>query len=128
MKVRLAAVLVFVGSASGCFPYHFTTRIGISGTVVDARNSTPIPDATVIISDPANQQVASASTDASGRFRIAPHRVWWIYIVPMDAFPYRTPATISALGYESTSIAVVTNPMGPKELSLGEIHLEPRAQ
>ena len=128
MKLRLPAVLVFVASVSGCFPYHFTTLIGVSGTVVDDAKSTPIPKATVILSGPDKQPAASTTSDASGHFTIAPRQAWWIYIVPGDVFAYPTYAKFSALGFESNTVSLLTHPMGPKEASLGDVKLKPSAQ
>ena len=84
------------------------------------------PDRTLIVSGPAGKLTASADTDASGRFRTAPRQFWWIYIVPMDVFDDRTDVTVRAVGYESAAIPLKTNAVGPRDVSLGEIHLKPR--
>jgi hypothetical protein len=126
MKLHRAAVLVSALLVSGCFPYHFTARAGISGVVVDSASSMPIPNATISLRDRPGRSAASAYTDADGSFLIAPRLVWGIYIVPMDVFPYRTDATISALGYESVSLPVLPNPRGERVVSLGRIQLRSR--
>lgn len=125
MKLRLAALLASALLVAGCFPYHFTARPGVSGVVVDAATSKPIPNAAITLSESAGKAETSADTDASGRFRIASRQVWGIYIVTLDTFPFRTNATISALGYESVSIPVWTSVLDSRDAHLGEIHLKP---
>ena len=62
---------------SGCIPYHFTTRPGASGVVLDARTGVPIVGAAVSVApvrgdDPAG----TATTETDGSFRVPPRRQW----------------------------------------------------
>ena len=123
MKLRLAAVLALVLAVSGCFPYHLTARPGISGVVVDDSSSLPVSGASITLNDP---PADLTHTDVRGHFQIAPHQVWGIYIVSLEPpFNFPTVVTVSAFGYESVSLPLWSNVLGPRNVSLGEIHLKP---
>jgi hypothetical protein len=120
-------VVSIVISLTGCFPMHFVTRPGISGTVVDDATSRPVIDTTVTLRmQPVHGGIAtstSANTDAKGTFSIAPERHWGIYIVPMDFMGLFGTAEFRAPGYAETSREVRTNPAGLAVVPLGEVRL-----
>ena len=126
MRLLLTIAPVSVLAVSGCFPYHFTTRAGVSGVVVDSRSAMPVSDATIILSDRPGRSPATAHTDVNGDFIMAPGKAWAIYMIPMDVFPGRTDAAISAPGYEGVSLTVKYDPWSRRAVSLGKIQLQPQ--
>jgi hypothetical protein len=46
---------------TGCFPYHATTRMGLSGTVIDADTRSPLPDARISFLGATNEILAATS-------------------------------------------------------------------
>jgi hypothetical protein len=126
MKPHRMAVLAFLLPVSGCIPWHFTMRAGVSGVVADSTSLMPISNATITLRDRPGKPTVQAHTDANGKFRIAARQMWSIYIVPMDIFPFQTDATISAPGYETVLVPVSPDPRGQSVVPLGRIHLQAR--
>jgi hypothetical protein len=128
MSARISPLLLSIAFClTGCFPYHYTLRPGVSGVVIDDRNATPIPGAIVVVSSHGPSQKAedlTLTTGPDGTFYLAPRRRWGVYIMPMDAFGPWTEATISAPGFETRSFRLSASDMGPKEVSLGNVRLE----
>lgn len=77
---------------AGCFPYHYTTSPGLSGTVVNAETRKPLAGAAISYSGRTNNTVVTFSAD-DGSFSVAPERKWGIWIIPQDVF--MMPCTIS---------------------------------
>jgi len=129
--MRTRVLLLLLSSApclTGCIPYHYTIRPGVSGVVLDDRSATPIPGATVVVKNRQLSQKAellTLTTSPDGSFYLAPKRKWGIYIVPADVFGPWTEATISASGFESRSFTLSTSAMHPKEVALGDVRLGP---
>ena len=48
-KKRLLPALLVTLALGGCFPYHYTQRPGVTGTVVDAQSGAPIRGALVSV-------------------------------------------------------------------------------
>ena len=125
LSVGVCAPALLIG---GCFPYHFTMRQGVSGVVVDAVTSAPIPKATVgVVSRVSGSPVApvSATCDSHGAFRIPPLLRWGIYFMPMDVIGPSKEVFVDADGFVPTKIHLRGGPMGPREIALGEVRLEP---
>src|SRR2546430_9867348 len=74
---------------SGCIPYHFTTRSGASGVVLDACTGVPIVGAAESVApvrgdDPAGTR----QTDTDGSFLVPPRSHGGAYLVPSYHFPF----------------------------------------
>jgi hypothetical protein len=127
MRIRLSLPLVsFAIGLCGCIPYHYTLQPGVTGVVIDDRNSAPVPNAVVAVtSRDSSRQTGKLllATDADGKFHVVPKRRWGIYIVPMDIFGPWTEASISAPGYETRVFKLSASAMGPKAVALGEVRL-----
>ena len=124
---RTLLVVSIIISLTGCFPMHFVTRPGISGTVVDDATSRPVVDATVTLRMQAVRggiaTSTSTTTDAKGTFSVAPERRWGIYVVPMDFIGLFGTAEFRATGYAETSRELRSSPAGLAVLNLGEVRL-----
>lgn len=108
-------------AASGCFPYHYTTRPGVSGTVVSAGTHEPLGDASVSFGRTNNSVVAFSTAD--GSFVVPPKRQWWIWFIPQDVFPLPCTVCVRHPGYESNSIqftfsAAATGKAATRELGV----------
>jgi hypothetical protein len=110
----------------GCFPYHYTLRPGLSGVILDETTSTPIANASVIVTTrEISHQIGEIDVAAAsdGTFRLSPKQRWGIYIIPMDVFGPWTDATVTAPGYANQSFKLSSSAMGPKDVSLGDVRL-----
>jgi len=122
---RLA--LLVPSLAAGCFPIQYTLNAGASGTVVDARDKSPIAGANVHldIADYGNaKRRAFATTNDSGEFFFRSDQEWGIYVVLMDPRPIDGLVTVDAIGYKETRRWFRTSTMGPANSKLGVIVLE----
>jgi hypothetical protein len=132
MRKLLLVGFVIALLASGCFPYHYTMRPGVSGRLVDAATDAPIPGADVhlkryerelMFNDKPPEEVAEA-TGSDGAFSIPARKTWGLYIVPMDVFNRKWTVTIEASGYQKYESDLSANPMGQSEFELGAIRLQ----
>jgi hypothetical protein len=125
--VRNMLLITFVAlGLTGCLPYHFTLRPGVSGVVLDGRDSTPITNATIVVTTrDSSRQTGEIvlTTTADGAFYVPPKQRWSVYIMPMDVFGPWSKASISAPGYASRSFDLSASAMGPKAVSLGNVSL-----
>ena len=111
---------------SGCIPYHFTTRPGASGVVLDARTGVPIVGAAVSVApvrgdDPAG----TATTETDGSFRVPPRRQWGVYLVPGDVFPFPFTLSVQHEGYQQTVVQFAHRAMGEgTTTNFGEVRIK----
>ena len=115
--------------SSGCFPYHYTSRPGISGIVVSGDGQKPVPDA--IVSFGRTNVAAVAVSSANGSFAVPPKRTWGIWIIPQDVFASHWLVCIRHDGYatnytEFAFSAAATGKAARKDL--GVIPLKPLAE
>jgi hypothetical protein len=127
--VNFISLFALCLAASGCFPYHYTDRPGISGRVVNARTREPLAGAS--ISFGLTNTVAVAISSADGSFVVSPKRQWGIWIIPQDVFSFPWTVCVRHSGYESNYIrfpfnAAATGKAAKK--ALGVISLEPVSQ
>ena len=121
-KVLEICILALV--ASGCFPYHFTERPGVSSRLVDAETEAPIEraDVRLQILQVAEEELAAWS-GPDGQFIITAKQVWGIVIVPFDPIAHVWRLSIQAAGYENYEEKFVTSTMGPAMTVLDPIRL-----
>ncbi len=121
----LVAFMLFV--CSSCMPYHFTSRPGAIGTVIDAENSQPIEGATVGLdvmrSIEHKGEYLSTTTGADGKFQIPAAQRWSLYMVPLDPAPLSVLITIKKLGYEEFTKEIGTHTMGTAITDLGNVSI-----
>jgi hypothetical protein len=116
-------------TVSGCFPYHYTMRPGLAGTVVSTENNAPLANAGVWF-DGTNASLVAFSA-ADGSFYVPPRRKWGVWIIPQDVFPMRWSVRIYHPGYQTTHAqflfrAAATGPAATQ--NLGTIPLKPTSQ
>jgi hypothetical protein len=99
MTIPRTFLLLLTLAASGCFPYHYTTRPGINGTVLSAATGQPILQAGVTLSG-ANTTTSTA-TAGDGSFSIPPCRRWGIWIIPQDVFASRWTVCVGHSGFKT---------------------------
>jgi hypothetical protein len=92
-------VCVLCLTACGCFPYHYTNRPGLAGTVVSAQGDVPLAGAGISFG---TNTTALAFSSADGSFYVPPKRRWGIWIIPQDVFPLHWTASVSHSGYETS--------------------------
>jgi len=111
---------------SGCFPYHFTTRPGASGVVVDARTGVPVAGAPVSVAlIRGNGQPTSATTATDGSFRVLPRRQWGLYLAPGDILPLYFALSVQREGYQQSVTQFVHRAMGEKPtIKFGELRID----
>jgi hypothetical protein len=117
LKIRPPTILLTLSVAlvlcSGCIPYHFNTRPGASGLVVDALNGVPIEGARVSVTPMrSDEPVGVATTSVDGSFLVQPRHQWGVYIVPGDIFPFPFRLSIDHDGYQRTTIQFNHRAMG----------------
>jgi len=110
--VRIASIVGLFGlclTTSGCFPYHYTIRPGLSGTVVNAQTHAPLAGAGICFGTNTTAVALSAS---DGSFHVPPGRAWGVWAINQDvASPTRgSGVNIRHTGYESYSTVVVFSP------------------
>jgi len=116
---------VCLGTA-GCFPYHYTVRPGVVGTVLSADTRQPVAGVGILFGR--TNVTELAQTAADGSFSIPPRRQWGIWIIPQDVFALRWTVCIRRAGYETNCTeflfsAAATGKSAEKRL--GEISLKP---
>lgn len=112
---------------TGCVPYHFTTRPGAIGTVIDAESKLPIAGAAITLKSsgfPEKHTEVSILTETDGQFLIKPLQNWSLYIVPMDPLPLKSVVTIRSNGYSEIQKEFRVNTMGPSMTNLGIIEMK----
>jgi Carboxypeptidase regulatory-like domain len=128
MRRDLLPLILVTLALGGCFPYHFVTRPGISGTVVDEVAGVPIANATVILRQAPTRppniiEEPSTATDANGKFQMPPKRMWWIWIVTMENWPSPYVVEVRAPGYADASLNIQAWETGPAVMPLGRVRL-----
>ncbi len=122
------AILIVALLYSGCFPYHFTEKPGVSGTVLDARTGIPIPGATVCLTSypfAVNEtKIETSTTQGDGSFLIPAQQRWSLYIVPLDPGPMKGIISVQAKGYKEFVKEFHLNTMGPATTKMKNIPLE----
>jgi len=95
--------------ATGCFPYHYTTRIGFSGRVVDAENNKPLAKAQISMTAGGRaNEIIVAFTRLDGSFNVPPQKKWGIWIIPQDYLGWQHAggtACVRYAEYETNCIA-----------------------
>jgi len=109
---------------SGCFPYRFVDRPGISGCVIDHRTKQPIGNATVTAHF--RQAPVSASSAPDGTFTIPPKYSWGIFIIPMDPYGENTEIDFTQPGYMPARKEVIWNMASQPNRELGQILMDRR--
>jgi len=92
-------------AASGCFPYHYTTRPGLAGSVVGAESHAPLAGAG--ISFGGTNATAVAFSAADGSFVVSPKRQWGIWIIPQDVFAMPWSVRVYHTGYETIETRII---------------------
>ena len=127
-KKRLLPALLVTLALGGCFPYHYTQRPGVTGTVVDAQSGAPIRGALVSVvgygmrSRP-QDDVFDVRTAADGRFEIFPVQQWNIYIVPMRPAPIPVALKVLASGYRDLDKEISFSMLGPSVEDFGSLRM-----
>jgi hypothetical protein len=112
MKPRLSTISLYSSLLSlcvvvtGCFPYHYTTRMGFSGTVVDADTFAPLAGARITLLGSTNETTVAFSAP-DGSFVVPPKKKWGIWIIPQDYFGWKWiggTACIQHVDYETNCI------------------------
>jgi hypothetical protein len=129
LRITPLAVVLCCLSLSGCFPYHYTIQPGISGTVVAAPGSDPLPGAQVTLSVGkffSRSTVIETSTDAQGRFELTPRRQWGVFVAGQEPLIRGgCEVSVNAQRFEKVSRHIRCSEMGPATTGLGKITLEP---
>jgi hypothetical protein len=94
-------------TTSGCFPYHYTARPGITGTVVSAASQQPVVGAGIAFGR-TNAIIAQTATD--GYFAIPPKKRWGIWIIPQDVFTRYYEVSVRRDGFQDYETEVGSNP------------------
>jgi hypothetical protein len=115
---------------AGCIPFRFVDTPGITGTVVGVDHEQPIAGATVQLDLKHSGYSAEpiqmgATTDASGMFEIAPHRIWSVMLAGGEyALPRLDKVRVSAPGFSVATIDLRWSVVGKSITSLGVVRLE----
>jgi hypothetical protein len=130
MKLFVRSLLLFsiCLTESGCFPYHYATRPGLFGTVIDASNHKPITGAEISYGSIATNLTQTAT---DGTFLIPPEKEWAIWIFPQDVFNMPYSVFIQKVGYEPYNFHGAFNPTDHGKYALkqlGVISLKPLPQ
>ena len=126
--MRYLLLLSVCLASSGCFPYHYTDRPGITGTVVSAASQQPVVGAGIAFG---RTNAIVAQTAADGSFEIAPKKQWGIWIIPQDVFTRRYAVSIRHDGFQDYEAEVLSNPAdGGKHATkqLGVISISPASR
>ena len=86
-------------TTSGCFPYRYTTRPGLSGTVIAFESHAPLAGAEISFGGTNATPVAFSGAD--GSFLVPPKRKWGIWIIPQDVFAMLWSIRVYRVGYET---------------------------
>jgi hypothetical protein len=120
---RILGIVIVALIASGCFPYHFTDRPGVSGRVIDAETEAPIERADVTLQIKMSDEEIAAVSAPDGQFMIPAKQSWGIVIAPFDPLAHIWHVKIQAPGYEKYDERFVTSTTGPAMTELGPIRL-----
>lgn len=95
---------------AGCFPYDYTIRPGIAGTVIASDSHRPISGVSIIFgpSDGPTNAVGYTATD--GSFSVPPMEQWGIWIIPQDVFTRPYPVSIRHDRYQPYETNILSNP------------------
>jgi hypothetical protein len=99
-------LLSMCAAITGCFPYDYTDRPGVAGTVVSSDSHEPVAGAGISFG-PVNA-VAYSATD--GSFSVPPKKEWGVWIIPQDVFTLPCAVSIRRNGYEAYETNVMWNP------------------
>ena len=112
-----ALVVSALALQAACFPYKYTSRPAVSGTVLSAADGTPIVGA--LVHDPASTTYRT-KTREDGTFSLTPEKEWGIWFIlpqePMSVAQLRVTATgykeylVSAPGWRSMATLEVYVP------------------
>jgi hypothetical protein len=121
-------VVVSIAVCSGCIPYRFTARTGVSGTVTDAQTGNGVFQATIALSSRGTTQQPSelvTHSDAYGRYEIPAQRRWGILpIGPLDPARWGTRINVTATGYKSYNESFPCTTVGPSVIKLPDLKLD----
>jgi len=131
-RIKLLQKYIIVLSAfllcSGCFPYQYTTKPGVSGTVLDADTRKEIHGANVTLttySFPQNKEnIETTTTQMDGTFVIQAEQKWGLYMVPLDPAPLKASISVEMEGYNQYNENFYTKTTGPAISKLKNILLE----
>jgi len=127
MSKRSLLVVVAAALLAGCWPYRFTDRPGISGTVVAGADGSPVSGAAVTLVLPhgsaANEEV-SVTTDQRGVFEIPAQRSWSIFIPMAHTFAVDSSIKVASPGFKTEVKGLRWSANGPAMTKLGVIKLE----
>jgi hypothetical protein len=117
MKIFRRLLILSVVFCSGCIPYHFTTRQGAKGTVVDAQSGSPLPNVHVILSSVHGRwnstnnisvfytnQFASTVTTTNGTFCIPSQKQWGLLFILGDYFHEHCELKIESTNYQTVKL------------------------
>lgn len=95
---KWCAVAAVSALMTGCvIPYHFITRTGAVGTIVDSQTKKPVVGAAVSMKG--DTSTASTKSDKNGQFSLPAERSWGIYIIPEELWPQPDLLTVERKGY-----------------------------
>lgn len=101
------ALLALCVSATGCFPYHATTRMGVSGKVTDAMTLAPLGGARVSFKDGGSNEAPVVLSAADGSFNLPKQKQWQIRFVVGDYLkPFGGTVYVRHDGYATNEINV----------------------
>jgi len=106
--VNIVSLLALCLAVSGCFPFHYTTRPGLSGAVVSAESHAPLAGS--VISFGRTNPTPVTCSAADGSFRVSPERQWGIWFIPMDVFLGEWSVCVHHRGYDTNCTQFLFNP------------------
>jgi len=127
MCMRSVVIILALCGLSGCIPFHYTDRPGVTGVVINKRTRLPVEGAEISLGRAGKLAVASSSKD--GSFSIPPLKSWGIYVIPYDAGMMSFPLSIKRSGYQLFTRDVMSTSTDRDESatkSLGVINLNPK--
>jgi hypothetical protein len=123
--LRQFLFIVALPLCAGCIiiPYHFTTRPGISGEVINEKGG-PIANAQIRLSglygfrDETNQVdvwktnlLISTSTTDKGCFSIPSERKWSVLFIPSDVFRRHYELEVEGTNFQTVKMRVIGDPL-----------------
>jgi hypothetical protein len=126
MSITRIIPFLLLAFCGGCFPYHYTTRPGIAGIVVDARTGAPVSSAAVTVSDSRGfAKPGLITTSTNGVFSVPPGRHWGLYFMVGDIGRYSVTTTVQHEGYQPVVMTFTRRTVGESICTnFGDIHLE----
>ena len=125
--LRLFAFLGLCSLLSACFPYRYTDRPGVVGSVVSGIDGSVIQGAKVRLTfaHPAVSFAPSEVTASSeGTFQAPPKTFWGVYFIPQEPGPPGVcTVTVIADGFEEQTIEFRWWLSGPSVKNLGRVVL-----